>query len=70
MRRGLGTVYDKWNIYIHVYAWSFVTQIFHNGVRYYCLSHAHVHIYLYLYMYIMEHIYKCIVEFKISPLKL
>jgi len=26
MRKGPGSVYDKWNI-----SWSFVTQIFHNG---------------------------------------
>jgi len=28
MRKGPGSVYDKWNIYN---PWSFVTQIFHNG---------------------------------------
>ena len=26
MRKGPGSVYDKWNI-----SWSFVKQIFHNG---------------------------------------
>jgi len=28
MRKGPGSVYDKWNIQK---PWSFVTQIFHNG---------------------------------------